>query len=132
VLGNVTGGAGTISIAGAGTAGTFTLGGNLTLNGGTMSFDLAETPTVGGGVNDLAVVGNLTLTGTTSISINKLTGIVASSPYTLINYTGTLTETRATSLSPVRPVAPHGRLSRSIRQPHRVACSSMLPAIPRA
>jgi fibronectin-binding autotransporter adhesin len=42
-------------------------------------------------VNDLAVVGNLTLTGTTSISINKLTGIVASSPYTLINYTGTLT-----------------------------------------
>jgi fibronectin-binding autotransporter adhesin len=91
VVGNVTGGTGTVNVAGTGMAGTFTLGGNLTLNGGTMSFDLAETTTVGNAVNDLATVGNLTLSGTTSIAINKLTGMVASSTYTLINYSGTLT-----------------------------------------
>ena len=91
VLGNVIGGAGTVNVAGTGVAGTFTLGGNLTLNGGTMSFDLAPTNDLGNGVNDLAMVGNLTLTGTTSIAINKLTGAVASSTYTLIKYTGTLT-----------------------------------------
>ena len=95
VVGNLTSGLGSINIAGSGTAGTMTVGGagsgNVTLNGGAVNFDLSNIGTAGGGVNDLLKANNLTLTGTTSIAINKLTGALASTTYTLINYTGTLT-----------------------------------------
>ncbi len=95
VVGNLTSGAGTINVAGTATAGTLTVGGagsgNLTLNGGTVNFDLANVGTAGGGVNDLLKATNVTLTGTTNIAINKISGALSSTTYTLINYTGTLT-----------------------------------------
>lgn len=95
VVGNLDSGAGTLNVAGSPTPGTLTVGGtgsgNLTLSGGTVNFDLANVATVGGGVNDLVKVNNLTLTNTTNLAINKINGALASATYTLINYTGTLT-----------------------------------------
>jgi len=95
VVGNLDGGTGTLDVAGSPTPGTLTVGGtgngNLTLSGGTVNFDLANVATVGGGVNDLVKVNNLTLTNTTNLAINKINGVLTSATYTLINYTGTLT-----------------------------------------
>ena len=94
VVGNLNSGTGLINVAGNAVAGTLTLGGtgagNLTLSGGTVNFDLANVTTVGGGINDLVKSANLTLTGTTSIAINKLNGALISSTYTLFSYTGAL------------------------------------------
>ncbi len=79
---------GTINIAGAGTAGTLTVGGNVTLNGGTVNFDLAA---LASATSDLVNSVNLTLTGTTTIAVNKLGTALGSGTYTLFNYSGTLT-----------------------------------------
>ena len=67
-------------------AGTFTLGGGLTLNGGTVNLDLANVTTVGSGVNDLISLngGALTLSGTTTINPNFFNGPLANGTYTLI------------------------------------------------
>ena len=65
---------------------TFTLGGGLTLNGGTVNLELANVPTVGSGVNDLILLngGALTLTGTTTINPYFLNGPLGNGTYTLI------------------------------------------------
>ena len=72
---------------GNGAAGTITLGGGLTLNGGTVNFDLANGTTVGSGVNDLISMtgGALTLSGTTTINPTLLNGPLANGNYTLIS-----------------------------------------------
>ena len=64
---------------GSSVAGTFTSGGGLTLEGGAaLTMDLAPTTTTGGGVNDLiAITGDLAPNGN-NISINPLTGTLAS------------------------------------------------------
>ena len=76
---------------GASVAGTFTSGGGLTLEGGAaVTMDLAPTTTTGGGVNDLiAITGDLTANGN-NISINPLTGTLASGTYILMTYSGNL------------------------------------------
>jgi fibronectin-binding autotransporter adhesin len=82
--------AGTFLPGGASTAGTFTASG-LTLGGGAaLTMDLAPTTTVGSGVNDEIVVnGDLTVNGN-NITINPLSGTLASGTYTLFTYTGNL------------------------------------------
>ena len=76
---------GTVDVAGTGAAGTLTINGDLTLLGGNVLMDLAGTPTVGAGVNDLIQVsGALNLYGPTTIIPNFLTGQLASGTYTLI------------------------------------------------
>jgi autotransporter-associated beta strand protein len=72
-------------------AATLALGSGLTLSGGTVHFDLANTTTIGGGVNDLiAIAGNLSLSAPTSIAINPLSGEISNGAYRLFNYSGTL------------------------------------------
>ncbi|HZI34090.1 MAG TPA: autotransporter-associated beta strand repeat-containing protein, partial [Candidatus Binatia bacterium] len=75
----------------SGVAGTFHAQGGLTLEGGaTVTMDLAPTPGIGGGTNDLvAVTGDLTVNGN-NITINPLTGTLATGTYTLFTYTGNL------------------------------------------
>ncbi len=76
---------------GASAAGTFTSGGGLTLDGSAaLTMDLAPTTTTGSGVNDLiAITGDLNLNAN-NISINPLTGTLASGTYVLMTYTGNL------------------------------------------
>jgi len=93
VVGNVSDNSGITTAAGyaaTGTAGTLTVNGNLSLNGGgALSFGLANVTTTGGGVNDLiAVSGALNLSGTTPINVVFINGSPASSgTYTLFSYT---------------------------------------------
>jgi autotransporter-associated beta strand protein len=85
----------------ANSVGTFTLQGNANINHsfpsptGGLHFDLGNTTTVGGGVNDLMTIsGNLTLDSSSSqipIFINPLSGTLANGTYTLITYGGSLT-----------------------------------------
>jgi len=84
--GLVTIGSGGKFFPGNGAPGTITLGGGLTLNGGTVNFDLANVTTAGGGVNDLISLngGALTFSGTTTINPNFLNGPLANGTYTLI------------------------------------------------
>jgi autotransporter-associated beta strand protein len=70
--------------------------GNLTLSGGTVTYDLNASTNEGAGINDLiAVAGNLTLNGTSTINVNPLGLLTVGNTYTLINYSGTLTGTAA-------------------------------------
>lgn len=76
---------GNIAAGGLCAPGTLTLNGAVNLNGGTLHADLS-TPT---GANDLIVVnGDLTLSGTVTVSFTPLTGTLAAGSYRLINYTG--------------------------------------------
>lgn len=80
---------GTLLPGSAGVARTLTLGG-LTLNGGsTLTLDLTNNPTIGGGLNDLIqLTGGATNTGTTTVNFNFTAGLPAIGvPYTII--TGT-------------------------------------------
>jgi len=72
-------------------AGTLTVTTNLTLSsGGTLKFDLAHNTAIGGGTNDLIVVGgNLNVGGSTTLGLNFLNGSPVTGTYTLIQY-GTL------------------------------------------
>lgn len=74
----------------SGTAGTLTINGNLTLNGsGSLSIDLANTTTVGSGVNDLIQVnGALSLNDSapTPVNFNFLNGAPTAGTYTIANY----------------------------------------------
>lgn len=72
---------------GNGGPGTLTLGGGLTLNGGTLNFDLANLTTVGGGVNDWIAMtgGTLALNGTTTVNPTLVSGLLANGNYTLIS-----------------------------------------------
>ena len=77
--------AGTVNIAGSGTAGTLTIGGSLALIGGRLLFDFAGVTTAGSHVNDLiSLGGSLSLSGTTLITPNLLNGSLANGTYTLI------------------------------------------------
>ncbi len=69
-------------------AGTVTVTTNLTLSsGGTLSFDLAHNTAIGGGTNDLIVVGgNLNVAGSTTLALSFLNGSPATGTYTLIQY----------------------------------------------
>jgi autotransporter-associated beta strand protein len=81
--------AGTINVRSPAFAGTMSINGGLSLNSGTVAFDLANTTTIGGGVNDLIVInGNLGLNGG-DILLNPLTGSFAAGTYTLISNTTT-------------------------------------------
>jgi len=90
ILGNLNS-AGTIDVAGTGMLGTLTLGGDLTLSGGVVRFDLAPDTTVGNGINDLLNVGNLVLSGPTAVSVNAASGTLVNGTYTLFDYSGSLT-----------------------------------------
>jgi fibronectin-binding autotransporter adhesin len=86
VSGAVAAGSGTILAPGGNNvAGTLTVNGNLTLNGGTLNVDLTTTTTPGGGTNDLVVVTgtlNLSSPSTINVSGSPLNG----NWYTLIQY----------------------------------------------
>ncbi|MBN2578841.1 MAG: autotransporter-associated beta strand repeat-containing protein [Pirellulales bacterium] len=72
------------------TPGTLTLQNDLTVNGGTLRFDLdGDDVTAGSGVNDLISVDNLSLWSGT-IDIHMLEGSLTTDTYRLINYTGSL------------------------------------------
>lgn len=89
-LGNVSVADGGIVRPGA-SAGTLTLAGNFALSGGSiLNYELAQSGVVGGGINDLVVVGgDLTLDGT--LNVTALAGFGAGY-YRLIDYAGTLTD----------------------------------------
>lgn len=71
--------------SGSGGAGTLAMSGGLTLNGTPLTFDLSNTTTPGGGVNDLYTIGGaLTLNGTIVVTPNLLNGPLATGTYTLI------------------------------------------------
>ena len=71
---------------------TLTFANGLTLNGGTVRFDLSNTVTPGGGVNDLVqVIGDLMLSGNTEIGIHPLVGAISNGTYRLFTYSGALT-----------------------------------------
>ena len=93
----------TIVVGSDGGAGTFNLTGNLQLtnqfapspNTNGLKFDLGNTTTVGGGVNDvLAVSGNISVdssSGQIPIIVNPLNGALATGTYELMTYGGSLT-----------------------------------------
>ena len=82
--------------SGSGGAGTLAIGGGLTLNGTPLTFDLNNSTTPGGGVNDLYTIGGaLTLNGTITVTPNLLNGPLAAGTYTLISG-GTSTVNNAT------------------------------------
>ncbi len=87
VIGPITS-TGTVDVAGVGTAGTLSINGNTTFNGGTLKLDLSNTP--GSGNDQIAVTGNLTLSGTINVVPNLLNGALATGTYTIFTYTGTL------------------------------------------
>ncbi|MEK7780059.1 MAG: autotransporter-associated beta strand repeat-containing protein, partial [Verrucomicrobiota bacterium] len=74
-------------------AGTLTFSNQLAFTGGaTWHIDLAATNSVGGGTNDLVVVGgNLALAGTNTIQVNLLDGeLVSPGTYTILSYGGAM------------------------------------------
>lgn len=93
VQGNVgtTAGA-TITPGASAVAGTLTFNNNLSVDGATLVFDLANVSTEGGGINDeIIVAGNLTLSGNNVIFLNYLTGSLPAGTYKIIKYSGTKT-----------------------------------------
>jgi autotransporter-associated beta strand protein len=85
VVGSLTN-AGTIAIRSSGTAGTLTIGGGLTLQGGAVGFDLRNNTAIGGGTNDLITIGGpLNLASPTFIKPSFLDGTFAAGAYTLVN-----------------------------------------------
>ncbi|MFM2294222.1 MAG: hypothetical protein RLZZ350_635, partial [Verrucomicrobiota bacterium] len=96
VGGNVT--ANASAIIRPGTAiGTLSLANNLTLNNATNFYQLTSVNTEGGTANDeILVTGNLTLSGTTVISItNTSGGDLANGTYVLVRYSGSLSGSAA-------------------------------------
>jgi autotransporter-associated beta strand protein len=91
VIGNISDSSGVTTASGyaaTGAAGTLTISGNLSLNGGgALNFGLANVTTAGGGVNDLiAVTGNLNISGPTALSVNLINGAPGLGTYTLFSY----------------------------------------------
>jgi len=80
-----------LSPGGNGVVGTLTVDGlNLSGSSLALNFDLGSATTVGGAVNDLLIVTNLTLSGgnTNMVNFNPVSGSLAQGvPYTLIRYT---------------------------------------------
>lgn len=95
--GQIVSGAGTVlgtldtvgggAIAPGASAGTLTMGG-LTLNGGSLNYELANVTTTGAGVNDYTIVtGLLNVSGPTALNLTYLNALPAGSgKYTLISY----------------------------------------------
>jgi autotransporter-associated beta strand protein len=84
-----------------GAAGTLSVTGDFNLSNGTLRLDLANVTTVGGDVNDIVdVTGNLNLSGTTAVAVNRLNGALAPGNYTIIEYSGALSGTAANLLVP--------------------------------
>ena len=79
--------------SGMGNAGTLTVKGTLTqVDAVANCFDLSDDPSGSVKANDrLQVTGNLKLSGTNTIFIKPLNGVLTPGTYTLITYTGTLT-----------------------------------------
>jgi autotransporter-associated beta strand protein len=102
ILGSIVN-SGTINIRNPAVAGTLTINGGLALNSGTVAFDLANTTTIGGGVNDLIVINGTLGLGSCNILINPLTGSFASGTYTLISNTTTSVSGSAASLTTSLP-----------------------------
>jgi len=76
-----------------GGAGTLTLnGGDFTISGGTLSFDLSNDP-INGANDQLVVNGNLNLTAAATINVNKLNGTLGGGTYPLIKFTGSFNGT---------------------------------------
>ncbi|HZZ43951.1 MAG TPA: autotransporter-associated beta strand repeat-containing protein [Tepidisphaeraceae bacterium] len=88
VLGTITAGTGSVISPGDSGAGTLTLGGLVLTGGSTLQYDLDATPA--GTSDDIVVAGDISLSGVTTIGLNKLTGNVAAGNYRLFDYTGTL------------------------------------------
>ncbi len=108
-----------LSIAGNGVPGTLTINGNFTpaiANSGVdlINFDFGSTTNAGAAVNDLIQVnGNLDLSqGVATILVYALQGTVQTgTPYTLINYTGSLTGNASGLTAPVFDRAHTGVIS---------------------
>ena len=86
-------GTGTLAPGTVGGTGTAYLTNSLTLNAGsTLLVDLGSANTVGGGTNDLVVVGGtLSLNGAVAVGLNLTAGApVLNQPYTLIQFAGTI------------------------------------------
>ena len=83
--------------AGMGSAGTITFGSGLTMEDRTtFALDLSDDPTGTVKSNDqVAIIGNLSLSGTVALVLNPLNGTLPPGSYTLITYTGTLTGSAA-------------------------------------
>jgi autotransporter-associated beta strand protein len=90
VTGAVTLASTTVNPGPIGAAGTLTItNGDLTVNGGTLAFDLSDDAT--NGVNDQLIVnGNLNLNNPATVSINKLYGFLNGGTYRLIKFSGAL------------------------------------------
>jgi autotransporter-associated beta strand protein len=100
---NVTVTAGTLAPGSGLLEGTLTIKSNLTFSGGKAIIKLNDTTTVGGGTNDLiAVGGNLSFSGPTTIQIVPVGGL-ANQPYTLFTYGGTLSGANNITLSSASP-----------------------------
>jgi autotransporter-associated beta strand protein len=79
--------------------GTLTINSNLTFSGGSAIFKLDVGTNAGAGINDLvAVGGNLSFTGPTTIQISPIAAL-ADKPYTLFTYGGTLSGTNNITLT---------------------------------
>jgi autotransporter-associated beta strand protein len=103
IVGPYTHSAGNLDPGGNGSIGTLAETGTLTLAGGVVNFDLSgSNASTGGTTNDLiAVTGNLVLNGTTPINVNMLgtTTVPSGSIYTVLTYTGSLSNASGGSLS---------------------------------
>ncbi|MEY4489750.1 MAG: hypothetical protein RIQ79_2258, partial [Verrucomicrobiota bacterium] len=80
---------GRVAPGAVGTAGTLSIGNQLSLNASVLEFDLGANPAAAG--DRIIVTGNLVLAGTTRIELKLLSGALTPGVYTLITYTGTLT-----------------------------------------
>lgn len=82
-------------VTGTGAAGTLSIGGGLWLADTALTFDLTNATTTGGGVNDFISLGGgqLTLTGTITITPNLLNGPLVPGTYTLISGGATMANT---------------------------------------
>ena len=66
-------------------AGTLTLSGDLSLQGGTLAFDLGNATTLGSGVNDLIAMNGTLSLGSATVLFNPLSGSFAQGSYLLIS-----------------------------------------------
>lgn len=105
VVGSINvGQSGSLAIYRGGAAGTLTIGGGLALSGGTISYDLAGTTTLGSGTNDLiAIGGSLDLSGTSTIQLNPMAGSFAVGAYTLVSNSTALVTGSAANLAASAP-----------------------------
>ena len=91
ILGSVATNAGSLNVLTGSAAGTLTVSGDLTLNGGTVNLDLSNVAAAGN--DQISVGGALNLTAPTTIQINRINAVLGSGTYVLVqagSVTGTL------------------------------------------